>query len=253
MKTVDVNCFLGHWPFRKIRRGTFADLKAVHAENQIAFGYVSSLDSIFYHDPFEGDIELHEIIKGSDYQHILSVNPTLPCCLEDVRRGVQCFDIKGVRIYPDIHGFDINGPETDALCRLLGRLGLPLVLTVRLEDERMCYLLQSRPPKMEALDLFLKTHPQNAVLLTGIYYSEILQIKDTINSLEHVFFDASGLKESLFVVEKLLTAVPAEKLLYGSQHSLYCLKSTLLLLEKAAIDPAVRDQILAENYRRLFK
>jgi len=253
MKTVDVNCFLGHWPFRKIRRGTFADLKAVHAENEIAFGYVSSLDSIFYNDPFEGDIELHETIRGSDYRHILSVNPALPCCLEDVRRGVQNFDIKGVRIYPDIHGFDLNSPEVDDLCRLLSLMNLPLVLTVRLEDERMCYLMQSRPPQMDSLEIFLKAHPQNAILLTGIYYSEILRIKDTLNRLENVFFDASGLKESLFVVEKLLTAVPAGKLLYGSQHSLYCLKSTLLLLEKAAIDPAVRSQILSENYRKLFK
>ena len=70
MGIIDINCLLGNWPFRKIRKNKFEDLKAVHKRNEIDYGYVSSLNSIFYNDPFEGDLELHEIIKDTSYKHI---------------------------------------------------------------------------------------------------------------------------------------------------------------------------------------
>lgn len=252
MNTIDVNCFLGHWPFRKIRRGTFADLQAVHAANAIAFGFVSSLDSIFYNDPFEGDEDLHETLKGSSYRQILSVNPELPGWQADISRGVRFFGSCGVRIYPAYHGYDLNSRPVDALCLLLEKMRLPLVLTIRLEDERLGYLIQHRAPAMDDVRRFLDRHKQNAILLTGAYASELLTIQDACASRRNVFFDTSGLKETLFAVEKFLQAFPASQLLYGSQHSLYCLRSSLLLVEKADIDPVVKSRILSSNYLDLF-
>ena len=97
MLNFDVNCLLGHWPFRKLYRNTYADLIRVHNENGIDCGLVSSLNSIFYNDPFEGDEELHKVIKGTGYRHILTVNPMLPAFTEDIRKGVEFFGISGVR------------------------------------------------------------------------------------------------------------------------------------------------------------
>jgi len=253
MKKTDVNCLLGHWPFRKIYKNTFEDLKRVHRNNGISYGYVSSINSIFYNDPFEGEEELHEVIKGSDYKHILTVNPTLPNYTDDIKNAINLFDIKGVRIYPGIHGYKLDSRYVTNLCGFLRNLGLPLFLTMRLEDERLNYIMHPQAPSVDELSDFIKINPMNTILLLNICYHEIIGLKDDINSHSNVFCDTSGLKHLLFIMEKLLKDINADKIVYGSLHPLYCLKSTMLLIEKAQIDESVKEKILGINADFLFK
>jgi predicted TIM-barrel fold metal-dependent hydrolase len=253
MDRVDVNCLLGHWPFRKILRNSFEDLQKVHAQNGIAYGYVSSINSILYHDPFEGDEELHEIIKGSAYKHVLTVNPDLPGFKDDIRRGIEEFGIKGVRIYPCYHGYSLRDHCVQDLCETMKEYGLPLFITIRMEDERLSYLFHAFPIEMEDIASFINMNKEVTMVLLNIRYSEVLALKDTINTHSNVFFDTSGLKDLLFVVEKLMKEIKPEKLLYGSLHPLYCLKSSLLLVEKAEIDGTVKDMILGKNASFLEK
>lgn len=252
MNKVDVNCLLGHWPFRKIYKNSFDDLRKVHDDNGISYGYVSSLNSIFYNDPFQGDEELHETLKGSDYKHILTINPTLPYFMDDIKRGIELFDIKGVRIYPTYHNYTLDNKNLKKLCNALKEFNLPLFLTVRMEDERMNYLLQPPILSMNDVSNFLKTNEDNSILLLNIRYGEILNLKDIINARNNIFFDTSGLKDLLFVVEKLLESFSADKIIYGSLHPLYCLKSSLLLVEKAEIDESAKNRILSANIHTLF-
>jgi Predicted metal-dependent hydrolase of the TIM-barrel fold len=247
MNRVDVNCLLGNWPFRKLYKNTFEDLLSVHQKNGFKYGYVSSLNSIFYNDPFEGDQELHEIIKETAYKHILTINPLLPAFEQDIRKGLELFDIKGVRIYPCYHNYKLECKEVDDLCSILLHLGLPLVLTMRLEDERMNYLITPNTPSIEEISCFLEKHPENTVLLINIRYHEVEAIKEIINRRNNLYIDTSGLKDLLFVIEKLLEFLNADRLVYGSLHPLYCLKSTLLLVEKAQIDEAIIKKILETN------
>lgn len=253
MPVMDCNCFLGHWPFRKIRKDSFDDLQAVHRKNGINGGYVSSLDSVFYNDPFEGDLELHETVKDSAYKQILSVNPALPCWRDDIRRGRELLDIRGVRIYPGYHPYDIGDKAVDNLCSVLAQAGIPLVLTVRLEDVRMNWLMQEKVPSTDAISRFLSHHPDNTILLTGLFMDEIRKVQKDILDAERVYVDVSGLKDYLFPVEKLLEMLPDDRVVYGSQHPLYCLKSTFMAVETAKIAPSARENILGNNARRIFE
>src|SRR5690242_3937862 len=108
---IDVNCLLGHWPFRKLYKNTLRDLQEVHAANGIQEGYVSSLNSIFYNDCFEGDEELHEMIKDSSYHHVQTINPVMPGFAEDKDEGVRRFSSKAIRIYPTFHGYSLQDPN----------------------------------------------------------------------------------------------------------------------------------------------
>lgn len=253
MNKIDVNCFLGHWPFRKLYKNTYDDLLKVHADNNILYGYLSSLNSIFYNDPFEGEEELHEIIKNTGYKHILTVNPTLPGFMDDVERGIKLFKIWGVRVYPGYHGYQLDNSKLQKLCNLLDEAKLPLFLTTRMEDERLNYLFQ--PPSLTCDDIikFLMKNPKLKTLLLSVRYGELQSLKEIINSSENIFFDTSGLKESLFVIEKLLKVFVPEKIIYGSMHPLFCLKSTMLLVEKAEIDESIKEKIFISNINQLLK
>lgn len=253
MKKVDVNCLLGNWPFRKIRMNSFDDLKRVHKQNDIDYGYVSSLNSIFYNDPFEGDLDLHETIKGSAYQHILTINPELPEFEDDIKRGIELFNIKGVRIYPGYHGYELDSNNLLNLCRVLADNKLPLFFTIRMEDERLNYLSKPNNIEIAKLKEFLVNHPENAVVLLSIRSGEVQALKDVINGRNNLLIDTSGLKEWLFVIEKLTQEVDHSKIAYGSNHPMNCLKSTLLLVEKAQVDDCVKEDIFTNNIESIYK
>lgn len=247
MQKIDTNCLLGQWPFRKIRKNTYNDLLEVHIKNSINFGYVSSLNSIFYNDPFEGEKELHEILRNTSYKHILTVNPDLPGFEDDIKEGVNRFNIKGVKIYPGYHGYNLDSKNVKNLCNLLMDLKLPLFISMRMEDERLDYIIKQKPIALEELEIFIKNNLNNFIIMLSIRPGEVLTLKDTINSCNSVYFDTSGLKDILFVIEKLIDEIDYRKILYGSNHPLYCQRSTILLVEKANIKESIKEAIFYKN------
>lgn len=251
MNTVDVNCLTGHWPFRKISSLTFEDLRNVHNKNGIVYGYVSSLNSIFYNDPFEGDEELHEMIRNTAYRHVLTVNPMLPAFEDDIARGLEKFQISGVRVYPGYHNYSLDCREMKTLCSVLRRLGLPLFLTLRAEDERLNYLITPRAVSIPEIQTFIEDQPDLTILLLNIRFHEIIAIKDAILHSGRVFVDTSGLKDQLFNIEKLTEIIGDERILYGSLHPLYCMESTLLQVTMANAKQKTKNKILFENSRQL--
>lgn len=247
MYAIDVNCLLGHWPFRKIYKNTFDHLKQVHQKNNIKYGYVSSINSIFYNDPFEGDLELHEIIKDSPYKHILTVNPVLPGFKDDIESGIKLFGISGVRVYPGYHQYNLDNAAFLELCKILKYYNLPLFLSMRLDDERLDYIIKPAHLIMEDMSIFLSKNTDLRVLLLTFRNEELLQFKDTLLAHPNAFYDTSGLKNNLFAVEKSIEDFGHNRMIYGSQHPLLCLKSTHLLVEKAELDEAIKEKILCKN------
>lgn len=253
MRRTDVNCLIGHWPFRKLYKNTLEDLIKVHEINQISSGYVSSLDSIFYNDPFEGDEELHEIIKDTSYHHVLTINPALPGFIDDINRGVDLFKIKGVRIYPGYHGYNLQNEKLQVLCNKLVELKLPLFLVLRMEDERLNYLSTPRPIPMDEVSRFIEQNKELNIIIINIRASEINAIKNVIMSNSNVYFDTCGLKDGLFTINNLVALMGDKKILYGSLYPMYPLKSTVLLMEKAAISEESKESIFNNNIANLYK
>ncbi|MDF2667742.1 MAG: Amidohydrolase [Paenibacillus sp.] len=243
----DVNVLLGQWPFRKIYKNTLEDLRKVHSDNRITGGYAASLNSVFYNDPFEGDEELHEQIKGTEYKHILTVNPDLPGWERDIEEGIRRFDIHGVRVYPCYHPFDLNGEAMSRLSEVLIKHDLPLFISKRMEDERLDYLLQQLPLAVDKLQQFIVSKPNLKIVLLTVRIGEIETMKDEILAHPHVYMDTSGLKDRVFVIEDLLKTIPVERVLYGSNHPLFTLKSSFLLVEMAAIEQSIKEQIWGSN------
>lgn len=249
----DVNALLGHWPFRKIRKNKLDDLRSVHRDNQITGGYVASLNSIFYNDPFEGDEELHAQIGGTEYKHVLTVNPTLPGWQRDIEDGIDRFGIKGVRIYPTYHDYDLNTESVAELCGALKKHRLPLFVTKRMEDERLDYLMKPKPLEVALLQKFVSAQPDLDIVILNIRYGEIVAMKQEINELPRLFIDTSGLKDKVFVLEELLQIISAEKIMYGSQHPLYCLKSSFCVVDMVELPDETKRAIFSGNVKALDK
>ena len=239
---IDFNCFTGSWPFHPIRGGSFAELKRLHRENGISKGVVSSFQSLFYREFFLAEEELHRQLKDSEYRQVMTVNPAHPYCLEGIAYGLQNWNIAGVRLVPTYHGFQLEDPQVLKLCEFLEQYRLPLFLTLRMEDERVSYLLKPKQPEPEQTDRFLKRFPKLPILLCSAKQYELEEWRDTILSRSNIFYEGSNLKSSAAPLE-LLEEKLLERMVYGSTAPLLCLKSSLLSLQTDRIEENLRQSI----------
>ncbi len=226
---IDYNCFTGNWPFHKIRRNTFEDIKALHKKYGIEYGYISKIESVFYNDPFESELDLHNEIKGSGYKQVMTVNPTLDIAENIVKKGIKELDIKGVRIIPGYHGYSILDDCVKNLVKLLKENNLPLFINSHLEDERVSYLLHPIGTPFDEIGKFIAENKDIEIQLCTIGFNELMRIKDEILSSDKVYFDISGFKDRLFAIPEIRAAELSHKARFGSMAPLFCFESSYLI------------------------
>lgn len=228
---LDFNCYIGSWPFHPLAVETFEELKTIHQENGIAGGFVSSLKSMFRRDYFDSEKELYETLKGTSYRQVMTVNPLFPACLDIVRYGIENWNIAGVRVLPTYHGYELDNPFFEQLCALLQEKGLPLYLTLYLEDIRNTYMLIPKPIKADELKVWLDSHHNLTVLLCGgSTYADLIACKEHILAHPACFFEPSGMRHGCFPLEEVGEQM-RQRVVYGSMSGILCLKSSLLHMQ----------------------
>ena len=234
---IDFNCFVGAWPFYKVRRRSFEDLKNVHNENGISFGYISSLESVFYNDFYESEKELYNLIKGTEYKQVVTVNPTVDTCSASLSDCIRSFKVSGIRLVPGYHGYNISSPVTNAVMEIARENDLPVFISARLTDERLTHLLHPEALRMEDVLLFARNHPGTRIILNYVKDDETKMLCGESN----VFYDTTGLSS------EFLTGDPSDTLkraVFGSGFPLRSLKSSLFLMNEVN-DEKLRADVLS--------
>lgn len=133
---LDVSAFLGAYPWRRVP-GTSADaLLGAMARTGIDAAWVSHLPSFFWRDPMEGNAWLYEAAGGNDrLSPVPSIHPGLPAWESELERALGQ-RAPAVRVDPTWYGLDPRGSAMLSLAGACGASGMPLMLTVRLEDGR---------------------------------------------------------------------------------------------------------------------
>ena len=249
----DVNAFLGHWPFRKCRYTAWEHLRGEHEKNGISKGFVSSVQSVFWNDPMEAEEELAQALQGSGYGQVCTANPRLPHVDRFVAEAVERFDVKAVRICPTYHGYRLDDACLEPLGRALVQYGLPLYITVQLEDPRMNYVVSPRTMDVEELRAAADVFTQVNVLYCFLQAGDAAAMADLINGRDNLYVETSGFRGPSCCLESLLGQVDGRKILYGSAYTLYAMQSSLGCVERADFPDMVKRQILAENAARFFQ
>ena len=246
MKGFDCNCYVGNWPFHKVRRNTIDAIRELHEKNDIGGACVSSLEAIFYHDPWEADEMLHEQLKDlPNYHHVITVNPMLPGCLDSIRRAVKLWGIRGVRIFPCYHGYELRDPKMIEFSDLLRELDLTLFITLRMEDERNTYLFHPKPVGLNDIMDYFYLNKGMKVILCGGWNGDMMYLNSRLDPHSEIYWECSAMRGGLYVVDDLHRAGLTDRLLYGSMAPIFVLKSTRLLVETADIPEETKDAILS--------
>ena len=164
---IDVNVFLGSYPFRRVPGTTPGSILAAMDRVGIGEAWVSHLPSLFWKDPAEGNSWLYEVCgKEKRFRAVPSLQPELEHwdegLAEATKRGAPA-----VRCDSQFQGMDPAGSAMRKLIAACGDAGMALLMAVKLEDLRQRHpndVAPDLPPS--AVRALVRSHPRTRFLIT---------------------------------------------------------------------------------------
>jgi predicted TIM-barrel fold metal-dependent hydrolase len=133
---IDVNAFLGSYPYRRVPGTSPGAVLEAMDRVGIDEAWVSHLPGIFWRDPAAGNAWLLDTTRAHPrLRPVLAVHPEI-AGWEGVLRAAVEAGAPAVRCDPTQYGIAAAGPSMRSLAAACGRAGLALMVAVRLEDGR---------------------------------------------------------------------------------------------------------------------
>jgi hypothetical protein len=248
---VDVNTFLGDYPFRRVP-GTSSDaLVRTLSRLRIDQAWVSHLPSIYWRDPTEGNAVLYEVVARTPrFRAVPAVHPGL-ANWEAVLDAAVSHHAAAVRVDPTIQGIDQVGAALRELAAACGARNLPLLLSVRLEDGRQKHPIDaSTELAPAAVRHLVRSDAAVRVLVTHADRGFIEEVHWSLTPQEsaRLWWDISwvwGPPEDHLAL--LLETIGSERFVLGSGHPLRLAETPLARLDLLELDGAGRAAIEGGN------
>jgi predicted TIM-barrel fold metal-dependent hydrolase len=253
---VDVNVYLGPWPFRSLE-GEQADRLVGRLKGYgVVQAWAGSFEALLHRDLRGVNARLVQWCRAVGNSFLLPmgvVNPKLPDWEEDLRQIVEEYGLPGIRLHPDYHQYSLDDPDFVRLLTLASRHGLVVQLVLMIEDERTVHpavkvpMVDPRPlaavvSQIRGLKLVLL----NAQRVTP------LPLLAQIAQAGQVFVDISW-QEGVGGVENLLSRLPWQQVVFGSYSPRFYFASALLKLRESDLRGQPLRAIACENARTLLK
>jgi len=247
---VDVNAFLGLWPFRPLGHSGIDGLERLMGRSGISHALVSPFESLFYRDNAVANGFLRELGGLKSMCPIAAINPSLPD-VGDFLRGMDGLRaIKGLKLHPDYHGYDLNDDSAKAAFDFAEERGLPVIIPLRIQDERLHPKFAMVPPTpAKALIEVARLYPKVNVLACNARSDEL---GDALgNNLSNLHAVVSWVQEEGFVASAVREH-GCDRLMWGSNMPLQYPEPTLEQIRKADVGSGEKERILAGNAVEVF-
>lgn len=257
---IDVNAYVGHWPFIKLKYSSCADLLQRMNQYGIDISVVSNINAIFYKNTQSGNEELYNEIKADKKLHgrivpFAVINPVYGAWKDDLKICITKLGMKGIRIYPHYHDFDITEAPVIELVKMARDYGVPVALPVRMVDSRQRswmdvqkeWQLKEFMPLVQAVPdakyMFL-----NIATGFGVSAAESALLKKT-----DYLFDMSG--RNMQYMSQLLSTFGKEHFAFGTQAPILDYLTAQLRIETlrpAEATEADKELMRSGNARRFL-
>jgi predicted TIM-barrel fold metal-dependent hydrolase len=172
---IDVNAYLGHFAFRRLRHNTAGELLALMDAKKIDKAVVSSAGAITYRNAQAGNEELAEEVKGHRDRLIpcAVINPFYAGWQDDLKICHEDFGMTGLRLYPKWHNYQLSSPCCRELINAATERGMVISIPIRVEDNReRSWLLNVPDIPLEEIVELVKARPKaRFLLLNGLGYT----------------------------------------------------------------------------------
>lgn len=138
---IDINSYIGDWPFRPLRGNTLDAMLDRMNEFGVDKAFVSSINGIHYVDFQLANEELDAALNSNDvfkdrFIPFATINPILPWWKDALDICYKKFSMKGIRIYPIYHKYKITEAACIELVKEARDRDMPISIPLRMSDLR---------------------------------------------------------------------------------------------------------------------
>ena len=252
---IDVNAFLGAYPFRRVPGTTPEAVLAAMDRTGVDEAWVSHLPGIFWRDPHEGNPWLNEVAARRErLQAVAAIHPEI-AGWEEVLRAAVATGAAAVRADPTFYGIAPAGPAMRALGAACARAQIPLLLAVRLEDGRQRHPHDVAPElPAAAVRALIRSDPGLRLIVTHADrpFIEEVHFGSTPEEAARLWWDVSwiwGPPEDH--LQTLLGTIGAARFVFGTGQPLRIPENAVAKLDLLDVTPADRVAIESGNVGRL--
>ncbi|MFC1582143.1 amidohydrolase family protein [Planctomycetota bacterium] len=247
--TIDINTWLGHWPFRPFRIHTAKALAAHLAQEGIKAALVSSPEAVFEFDPGPANARLIKCLAHYSRLHPCPVvNPLIAGAADRLKQYART-NIRAIRLLPNYQGWELKAAPAAAVWEACRDQGLMPIVQMRLDDER-AHHPSAMVPGVSARELtaIARARPDMKFVACCAYFAEAVQLgQDTDN----VFVDIA-FAESLNTLPSLLAQIPACRIVFGSHTPFLYTRAAIMKVHAPGNRKPDRDRILYKNSSKLL-
>ena len=232
----DHAALVGPHPFRRLPDPSPGGLLAAMDRHGVARAWVGHVPSAWYRDCAAGNDELLALLAPYPDRllPVPAVNPAWPGWKVEVQRARDA-GAPALRTWPSHYGFGTAGPAMRELAAACAGAGLPLVLTVRLEDPRQRSSLDVAADLIGAdVRAAVRAHPGLALLVVGADRGLVEEVHwgSTADEAVRIRWDISAIwgppEDHL---AHLLRTVGPDRFVFGSQFPFRLHEAALARLE----------------------
>jgi predicted TIM-barrel fold metal-dependent hydrolase len=253
---IDANAFVGAYPFRRVPGTSPESLIAAMDRLAIDEAWVTHLPGVFWRDPAAGNKWLIDTCAGLPrLRPVPAVHPGMVGWRETLE-SARAAAAPAVRADPTHYAIDCSGQAMQALAAACAAAGLPLVLSVRLEDGRQ------RHPNDRAAELpaaavrhLIRTDPRLNLLVTHADrpFIEEVHFGSTVEEASRIWWDICwiwGPPEDH--LQTLLRTVGHERFVLGTGQPLRIPENAMAKLDLLDLPAENRTAIESRNIQALL-
>ena len=232
---VDVNTFIGPYPFRHVPHPDAASLVGVAKREGIDRSLVGYLPAPWHRSTAEGNRVLLELTEAHDsLSPVPAINPSWPGWERELDETITS-RVKSIRAYPPQWGLPASSPDMRLLANLCAERELPLILTAKFEDLRQRHWMDTAGDiSAAAVRDLARAGDGVRIVLTCAGRSLIEEIHWSLTprERERIWYDISwiwGPPEN--DLAHLLRTIGAERFLFGSMWPLRLVQTPFANLE----------------------
>lgn len=259
---IDINSYIGHWPFRNLKYNTLEGLDKLASEYGITHMVVSNINGFFYKDANMANLELLEALEAykgtTKFLPLAIVNPTYACWEEDARDNIAK-GFAGFEIAPLYHRYGLpkedgarNFAPAKKVFALAEELGVPVRICASIENfrgrsENDTYLNIESADYVKLLS-YSKAVP---VFMTGFHpLAADSSLRAILKERKNTYFDTTQYDAfSINANKNVLEVIDKEQLCFGSLSPFNYMEVALL---RVCVAPDIDFEQVKDNPRKAF-
>ncbi len=135
---IDINTWIGHWPFRQLRKADTGGLLKRMDDKGIDRAVVADVSAVLYRNSHSATEQLARQVRRHRDRllPVATLNPTYPGWEEDLRRCADDLGMVGLRLYPQYHEYKLTDARALDLIDAAHERGFVIQVPQRVEDRR---------------------------------------------------------------------------------------------------------------------